>query len=76
MLIRVLVLCAVVGAACEEGNGPNSQFCVEKRMNWLELEHWKRQLTDPAALNKTSLQQDLIVNANMQCFPGFTLRTQ
>lgn len=74
-MLRVLVT-AVLLCACEEGNGPNSAFCVEKRMNWLELEHWKRQLTDPAALNKTSLQQDLIVNANFQCFPGFALRSQ
>jgi len=73
-MVRLLAVLILLAACDEEGTGPNSPYCVEKRMNWLELEHHRKQLTDPAVASKTALQQDLIVNANTQCFPGFVLR--
>lgn len=78
MLSRLVLIVALLLSACDE-EGPNSEHCVERRMAWLELDYRRRELLGqghPGSASAVALQQDLIVSANMPCFPGFMLTTQ
>ena len=78
MLRLALALTVLVFSGCDEDDtGPNSPHCVEVRMRWLEADYQRRMAQNAGdydlALSRAHLQ-DLIVNRDVPCFPGFALR--
>lgn len=74
-----LLLLLLLSACDETDDGPNGQHCVEVRMRWLEADYRRRaaiNANDGAAASVRALAQDEIVNADMKCFPGFTLQAR